>query len=307
MSDPKTTRKIAGPRVSARRRGDVLARRIVIGMLVLWLVAILSRNVIRAHWWAHRLAVVESPDERLAYFRRLTSLGETAVPAVSRLLSSDDAGLRSLAVGVLHHAPGDRASNLLLQAGRDTDPDVARLAIQGLAIRRDHKAAQSLASIAASGDQRRAIMATAALGNVGSTAAQQVLIDLLQFSPHAGVRIEAIEGLANLQARGAVRYLIDALDDEAVFEGMTESGIMASRALEAARSNLALPPGSFEGQSLDVEKRHVVWRCADRALRIITGHSPGPNKPDANDRSVVAKAWRDWWEGARTDDVGAPP
>jgi HEAT repeat protein len=284
-----------------------LARRVVIGMLVLWLAAILSRNVIRAHWWAHRLAVVESPDERLAYFRRLTNLGETAVPAVSRLLSSDDAGLRSLVVGVLHHAPGDRASNLLLQAARDTDPDVVRLAIQGLAIRRDQKTAQSLASIAASADQRKAMMATAALGNVGSGAAQQALIDLLQSSPHTGVRIEAIDALANLQAQDAVRHLIGALDDEAVFEGLTESDIMASRVFEAAQSSLALPPGSVQGASVHTERRHVVWECAHRALQLITGYTPGSDKPDASDRPVVAKAWHDWLDGTRTDDVSASP
>ncbi len=129
MDDP--TKLLDGGRVggaSAHRAGGRTGRLAwwVIGvMLALCLAAVLSRKVIRAYWWADRLTAAVSPNERLGYFYRLTGLGDTAVPAVLPLLADEDAGLRSFGVGVLHHAPGDRAFGLLVRTAQDPDLDVA--------------------------------------------------------------------------------------------------------------------------------------------------------------------------------------
>lgn len=276
-------------------------------MILLWLTAILSRNVIRAHWWAHQLAAAESPNARLGYFYRLASLGDTAVPAVSTLLASDDAGLRSFAVAVLHHAPGDRTFQRLMQASRDVDLDVCRLAVQGLAMRREKRSVSDLASIVAASDERRAMIATAALADVGSEPAKRALIDLLRSSPHPGVRVEAIEGLETLRARGAIEPLIDALNDDAAFEGVTERGMTAVRAFEAVRADLARSSDRPEAVSLHVEDRHVVWRSARRALRTITGHSFDFTEAAVADRITVAKTWRDWWRSKANENITSTP
>ncbi len=241
------------------------------------------------------------------HFHRLVNLGPSAVPAVSKLLASEDPGLRSFAVGVLHHARCDRATALLLQACRDEDIDVARLAIQGIALRGDEQAVRSLASIAISGEQHRAMMATAALADTGSSQAEQVLVDLLQLSREIGVRIEAIEGLANLQTPKAIEPLINLLDDDSVYEGVTEQETMASRVFEAVRSQDAQSLDGIEDQALVVEEHHVVWKCADRALRTITGYTPELVETEATDRLTLARAWRDWWAQTQQDRGPAVP
>ena len=64
---------------AADRRPGTLSRWIIAGMILLWVAALLSRNVIRAHWWAYRLAVTDSAEARLDYFHRLAGLGDIAI------------------------------------------------------------------------------------------------------------------------------------------------------------------------------------------------------------------------------------
>ncbi|GAF96143.1 unnamed protein product, partial [marine sediment metagenome] len=162
------------------RRGGSLSRWIVAGMILLWLTAILSRNTIRAYWWVYRLSTEESPNARLRYFHQLASLGDRAVPAISDLLSSDDVGLRSFGVGVLHHAPGERGFELLLDACRDGDLDISRLAIRGLAVRGDERSVKGLTAIADDVDERRAMIVAAALCDIGSESPKHALISLMR-------------------------------------------------------------------------------------------------------------------------------
>jgi len=267
---------------------------VILGMVLIWSVAMLSRNTIRAYWWTHRLAVSETPNERLMYFRRLADLGNTAVPAVSGLLSDSDPGLRSFAVGVLHHADSDRAVALLRQACQDLDEDVARLAVQGIATRRDSGAVESLTSIARAANERQAMMATAAIADMGTTEAREILIDLLQSTELTGVRVETMECLGNLQVHEAVEPLIALLGDASVFEGVTEHGMMASRALRAVQFQNAEGLADGEITALVVDKHHVVWKCAARTLSAITGQTPHRDMAEDADQDAVAAAWRQW-------------
>ncbi len=276
-------------------------------MLVLWLTVILSRNVIRSHWWTYKLETAAVPQQRFAYFHRLCSLGDRAVPAVSKLLASPDSGLRSFAVGVLHHASGNTAFELLAAACRDQDDDVARLAIQGLAVRVDGRNVAVLADVAAGEGVRRGMMSAAALADIGSTAAIQVLIDLLETSASAGVRVQAIEGLQDLRAESAVEPLVVALGDDGVYEGVTEGSLRAQRAFDEAAVDVAEDWRQGVGTELRLPGRHVVWKCADRALRSITGYSPdGSDERDFGARGA-AEAWRAWCSERRGVSAGLEP
>ena len=221
----------------SRRCSTAWPRWTIIAMVVLFTAAVLSRNLIRAHWWTHRLSTAGSIEKRQVYVQRLASLGDRAVGPVSRLLESHEAELRSTALTVLHYAGGERALQLILRASHDPDDQVRRAAIRGLVVRGDERAVSELASIAAAGDERTAMMATAGLRGVASDAAKSALIDLLASSPHPGVRVEAIDGLAALRAKEAIEPLIEALTDSAVFEGMTEGDIDAKRDSKCQRQS----------------------------------------------------------------------
>ncbi|UCC30728.1 MAG: HEAT repeat domain-containing protein [Phycisphaerales bacterium] len=276
-------------------------------MVILWLAVLLSRNVIRAQWWTYRLAAAKTPTARMIYFYRLAALGDAAVPAVSRLLRSDDPGLRSFAVGVAHHASGEEASALLVRACDDADVDVARLAIQGLGIHGDEADVNVLRSIAAADDRHRAMIAAAALAGVNSVPAKKALIDLVRRSPHTGARVEAIKALGTLRAVEAIGVLVEALNDGAVFEGVIESDTTAVRIFETAKSDLMREFKLPEDASVEVEDHHAIWECAAKALRTITGHSHDFSAEEAANQTFVAKAWRNWWQTAKAEDGTSPP
>ncbi len=276
-------------------------------MVLLWLAALLSRNAIRAQWWAYRLAAAKTPTARMTYFYRLAGLGDAAIPAVSGVLRSDDPGLRSFAVAVAHHASGEEATALLVRACDDADVDVARLAIQGLGVHGDEAGVKALWSIAVAGDQHRAMIAAAALAGVNSDSAKKALIDVVRRSPHTGARIEAIKGLEALRVEQAIGVLVEALNDGAVFKGVTESDTAAVRVFETARNDLVRESKVPEDASVRVEDRHVIWECAAKALRTITGHSFDFSTEGAATQPFVAEAWRKWWQVTKAKDRTSPP
>jgi hypothetical protein len=116
-----------------------------------------------------------------------------------------------------------------------------------------------------------------------------------------------MECLASLQVREAVDSLISLLDDASIFEGVTEHGMMASRALQAVQLQTAEGLADGEVPALVVERHHVVWKCADRALTAITGHSVHPDTAEEIEQESVATAWRLWREQASSDGDSATP
>jgi HEAT repeat protein len=281
----------AGARRAANRRAVVVCA----VMLVLWLTAILFRNEIRAHWWVWQLARADADAERVGYFLKLASLGDRAVPAVLPLLDDADPGLRSIAVAVLHHAPGTEALSGLARASEDADADVRRSAMRGLALRPEEEAGALLRRRLATGDERTAMMAAHALGASRWDKARQTLIATVNAHPHVGARAEAIQVLAEMRAREAVPVLIQALRDRSVFEGVTEADIQMIAAFEAVAPQLASREGLPEVPVVQVERRHVVADCAMDALVAIT------NRPDIDgdwrDESpeLVVRDWLAWW------------
>ena len=78
------------------RRADRRMFLVVAAMVAVWLLIVLCRNPIRAHWWARRLAASTDPEVRLACFQRLVALGPTGAAGVEELLKSEDAAIRGL-------------------------------------------------------------------------------------------------------------------------------------------------------------------------------------------------------------------
>ena len=279
---------------------------IIVVMVLVWAGALFSRNTIRAYWWANRLAVADSKSARWMYVRRLQSLGDRVVPAVSGLLQDESSDLRSMALTALHHAPGRQARDLLLRACADPDEEVRRAAVSGLVIRGDEPAVSALASVAAKGDERTAMIATYGLRAIATDAASGAIIGLLRSSPHAGVRVEAIDALAALRVRRAVEPLIDALDDSGVFEGMTEGDTRALRAYESVRGVAVRESGFPADATLALPDHRVVGNAAARSLSVITGHSFDDGDPPSSDRRGLQEAWRAWWKDGADETSLAP-
>ena len=284
----------SGPPKPAPRRRIPTHVWIVAVMVVLWSAAILSRNQIRAYWWTQRLEAATSRQDRLFYFYRLASLKDRAVGPVARLLKHPDPALRSFAVAILHHASGPRAAELLASAASDTDDDVRRSALLGLALNGSPPALHALEQQLQGSDERAGMMAAAALVSAPSPAARALLRAALRASPHPGVRVEAITALEQLRDLDAVADLIAALEDQAVFAGVTESDHTAAQMLQAAQAQ-GLTDERTEDASLSVTKRHVVAHCAARTLRRITGYDPGFDTatPESHWDDVIA-AWHAW-------------
>ena len=282
----------SSPRRRAANRRAIV---VVAVMVVLWLAAILLRNEIRAHWWVWQLARADLDAQRVGYFLKLASLRDKAVPAVLPLLDDADPGLRSIAVAVLHHAPGAEALSGLARASEDADADVRRSAMRGLAMRAAERAGTILGQRFATGDQRTAMMAAHALGASRWEMARQTLIAAVNDHPHVGARVEAIQALAELRAREAVPALIEALRDRSVFEGVTEADMLVVAAFEAIAPRLMSETGLSETPAVEIERRHVVAEGAMRALLAIT------NRTDVEDNwrgapvGSVVRNWRSWW------------
>jgi HEAT repeat protein len=275
-------------------------------MVLVWVAAFLARNTIRAYWWANRLAASDSLDARWMYVCRLQSLGDRAVPAVSGILRDDSPDIRRMAATALHHAPGREARDLLRRACADPDEQVRRAALAGLALPGDGPAVDALLSVAAESDERFAMLATYGLRGIATHESSEALIDLLESSPHAGVRIEAIDALAALRVRAAVEPLIDALDDSEVFEGMTEGDIRASQVYEGARASLIRRFVFPADAALALPDRRVVKEAAAHALPVITGHSFDDDSTFSSEGSELQEAWRAWWE-EEADKNESPP
>lgn len=293
MSEESTLPASKSRKPAPRRRIPASAWIIAV-MVLLWLGAILGRNQIRAYWWTYRLESTTTTEDRLFYFHRLASLKDRAAGPVARLLEHQDPALRSFAVAVLHHASGPEVAQLLAAAAYDADDDVRRSALLGLALNGSPPALSALTQHLHGSDERAGMIAAAALVSAPSPAARSLLRDALRQSPHPGVRLEAINALEQLRDLEAVDALIVALEDQAVFQGVTESDHAAAQMLEAARAQ-GMTDSRDHDASLSIAQRHVVAYQAARTLRRLTGHDIGIEAAQAEDRwDEVIAAWRTW-------------
>jgi HEAT repeat protein len=264
-------------------------------MIGLWLVAILSRQVIRAHWWTHRLSTVEQPGERWFYSECLASLGDRAIGPVLTLLDHEDPAVRLLAADILSRTETEASSDALLVAVGGPDIEVRRLAIRALSLRGDDRVRRRMCEWLRERDPRTAMMVAADYIGESIEATVEVLVGALRSHPDPGVRVEAVVRMEALGSMLAVPALIDALSDDGVFEGETERDIHARAMWRAVRTGAEAQPFGAAELDLHIETRHVVSDRAIRALQTLTDRPTADPAAAPMDRGALAEDWRKWW------------
>ena len=277
-----------------RRRWRNSAIAIVL-LVLLWLVVLWQRDTLRAHWWAYRLEHAPTPMRQLQYFQYLVGVAPQAVGAVQPWLARPETGLRSFAVGVLHHARTPGARDLLIRAADDQNHDVRLSALLGLALYDDEPARAALARRLLGDDEARGMEVAYALGQARSPAATALLVQAVQQSPAAGVQVEAIVALEELQADEAIPALLQALRSSAVYQGQTERNRAAATLLAEVTAGPSIED-ELRSATFTAPLRHDVALTAATALRRITGYDPGldvTNEPAS--RAALIEAWDTWW------------
>jgi hypothetical protein len=273
-------------------------RRMMISIAVLvaiWAVAMLNRQTLRAHYYAIRLTHSSDSVVHAYYFPRLCAMGDAAVGAAARLLANQDAGLRIVAVGVLHHARSDRARTLLLKALDDPDEEVRDLAVLGLAFFHDLRATEPLMKMLSTPAEHPALEAAVALERIGGNQAVDALINAARTHPMIDVRAQSIDSLGRLGAVDAIDPLIDLLVDETPVGFEAASDRAARRALERAGLELNRRGITSRPVSSQPPQFRTIADVADQALRRITRESFDFRSTDPPDRKQNAiQLWRLW-------------
>lgn len=215
---------------------------IIAVMLMVWVLLVLCRNPIRARWWTWRLATAADPEIRLVYFQRLVALGPTGAAAVEDLLRNDDAAIRGLGVAVVNHTKPERARTLLTTMLTDPDPEVATMAVTGLAMLGDAAVIEDLARLLESSDPHQAVNAVTGLGCLRTPAAIDLLIKTARAHTFVATRVQAIEELGQLQVQRATDMLSECLTDDTPFAGLTVSERSATALLARAAPGLSVEP-----------------------------------------------------------------
>lgn len=271
-------------------------RRMIIAiglMVVLWVFVLLARHSIWAYWYGHKLQTTTDVGERLDCLGRLVRLGDASVPIGATLTRQDDVGLRSFGVALLTALRLPKAVPHLLAAVDDPDPDIRRSALAGYAAQEGSDVTAEL--IRRMDDARLdvAMQATVELARNRPEEAVTPLIAAVREHREIGVRIQAIQSLAMLEADEAIDVLIDRLADPSTYTGRTAIEASAERAFQAASPSDDSAGGSASIGQL-VEPVHVVGEEAARALRSITGQSFGYRADDEPARESAIAAWREW-------------
>jgi HEAT repeat protein len=267
-----------------------------IGVLVsIWAVVMLNRNAIRAHYYGYRLARADNAATNIYYFSRLASLGDAAVGPAKRLLANDDANIRSLGAAVLHTAKSDRSRDLLLGALEDTDPEVRRVAVIGLALRHDQAALNPLIEMLAEPTEHPALGAASALERIGGDDAVAALLDATQSHPVTNVRAQAIDSLGWLRASAAIDTLIELLSDgtpvriETAFDRDLRQTYVTARDGLQMQGVVVEPPTSLPAAG------RTIADLAARALRRITNESFDFRSSDPPERKAdTIRLWKSW-------------
>jgi hypothetical protein len=269
-------------------------RRMVVAiglMVVLWLVVVLARHSIWAHWWGYRLQRADDVSERLHYLGRLAGLGEAGLPIARDLLNSEDIEMRGFGVNLLSRVRTPAAADGLLVAVADPDPDIRRLALQAYGDHTGPDVIATLERLIHDPHPDVAQWAVVCLATRHGPASFPVVISTARGHDDPGVRVQAIEALAMVDAHEAIDTLIECLNDLDTYAGQTVIEQSAARALGSMVPSEAT---QIPSDSPDGESSRVVGDEAARALRILTGESFGYRAADAEARKNAITAWREW-------------
>jgi len=265
----------------------------VVLMLLIFLIMLGFQGPIRARWWEYRLRESSTDVQRLHYFNLLVSAGDTSLPAARSLLSSSEPSLRIFGVSILHVMEGEGTSDLLASATEDSDAGVREMALIGLAMRRDTNILEELQKMTAGDNPAAALTAIAAYGFYECSESGKALVKMMRTHPNPLVRAQAVEQIGASGCKDAIPFLIEALDDLAGYEGMTNLQQMDQVAAGMLGSKLFLPQEQF----YQVTGGSTVADQAALVLRMMTGQSFGfVSSNDSTLRDAAQMAWQNWWK-----------
>ena len=167
-------------------------------------------------------------DERAAAAAPLA--GEAHVAALAAALAGPNADARWWAVVALAHIPGERVTQLLLQAAETGEPDVRAAALHALGQHGGPGARPALLAALGDGSDYLARLATDALVHLQPPAVTELMV-LLSTHPQPRVRANAARALAFIGDTSAIPALFRALEDDSILvqhwadEGLERMGV----------------------------------------------------------------------------------
>ncbi len=265
----------------------------IVVMVALFSATMVARNSIRAHWWTRQLSRCFDAEQRTVYVRKMQSLGSAVVGPSETLANHPDPNIRLAGVQIWRAVRDPRSAALLTVMTVDPNADVRRAAIMGLGEQRSSlpshwdspsalvrtrsltvaaRTFEGLRGVIGGANERDAMIAVTVVARMSSEQADSLLADALRSSRHAGVKVQIIECINEGRRLDLIEPLIDALDDTAVFAGLTEGQMLARKAFAAVRSDVGAELGGPDEWTLELETSHVVGRCAADTLHALTGH-----------------------------------
>jgi HEAT repeat protein len=265
---------------------------LIIAMIAFWCVVVLSRHAVWAHWCGYKLRRSAGVEDRLSYVARLASLGEASESVAAGLLGEDEIELRSYGVLLLSKLDTPGATRQLQAAIDQEDAALRASALQAFGRRRGEAVRTHLVGRLADERHDVAMQAAFLLGAYHSDQAVPTLIRAARQHNHPGVRIQAIQALAMVDADEAIDALIECLGDQTTFAGRTPLEEAAHVALASMVSE-----GSVDGDAVappDAPSRRTIEAEAVKALRVLTGETFGyePDHPAAREAAIAA--WKRW-------------
>jgi HEAT repeat protein len=160
----------------------------------------------------------------------LALIDDESLLALVDALTSSDADARWWAVCALTRLSDERATNALLAAAADADPEVRTAALHGLGARRAPEAVTPLLFALGDSSLYLARIAADALIHIGA-AAVPGLIRALEQDAQPQVRANAARALALIGDKSAIQALFHALEDDSMMvqhwadEGLERMGV----------------------------------------------------------------------------------
>ena len=160
----------------------------------------------------------------------LEAIGDESLPALLDALASNEVDARWWAVCALVRLSGERATNAILAAAADADPEVRTAALHALGERRAPEAVTPLLFALGDPSLYLARIAADALIHIGA-AAVPGLIRALEQDAQPQVRANAARALALIGDQSAIPALFRALEDDSMMvqhwadEGLERMGV----------------------------------------------------------------------------------
>jgi HEAT repeat protein len=259
-------------------------------------------------------------DAGKAGMSALAGIGQQSAGVLLTFLKDEDSEIRTAAAGALAELRSPSTVNALIEALSDKDGSVRAGAADALGYTGGREVIPALGRALSDPDALVRSSVAYSFGRLQNPATADAVAVLLG-DDDARVRLAAISSIAKIGGKRALELLVESLGDPELSplaaSGMKNYSEAAGPALIAAfpglnvegkcvAARLLAENGVMEAVPILVDNlAHPdvnVRFCADKALRIITGHETS-YKCDAEDaeRTKGREEWRTWWKEYREE------